>query len=102
MQQAQNAIQLFEKQTLSKFAQRIHCSFELNALSSIINAFLYEKQQKLLNEFEYKRQILILDATDHRLLQAFFDFNPRKSQVQLDSIMYLLVSIFSCILLYYR
>jgi hypothetical protein len=54
----------------------------------MINAFVHEHQQKARDEFEYKRQILILDATDHRLIQTFFNLKPTKSQVSFNSIIF--------------
>ncbi len=45
LQQATNAVQLFEEH-----------SAEMNVLSSIINIFIREHQQKLQHEFEYRRQ----------------------------------------------
>jgi hypothetical protein len=83
-----NAVQLFEEQILLKFAGHIDYSSEMNALSSIINTFNREHQQKLQHEFEYRRQILILDATDHRLVQEFFNLKPNKSQIRINSIIF--------------
>jgi hypothetical protein len=73
---------------LLKVEQHTDCSSEIKVLLSTINAFVNEHQQKSRTEFEYKRQILILDATDHRLLQTFFNLKPTKSQVSLSSIIF--------------
>jgi hypothetical protein len=54
----------------------------MKELSSIIYQFLQKKQQSLQHDFEYKREILVLDATGHQLLQKFFDVQPNKSQVK--------------------
>ena len=90
LQQAQNAVQLFEKQIIPKAAPYIHCSSEMQVLSSIVTKFIREHQQKLQNKFEYKRQILILDATDHHLVRTFFRLKPMKSQVGIDFIIFFL------------
>ncbi|CAF1306689.1 unnamed protein product [Adineta steineri] len=81
LSQAQYRIELFEKEILFKSAQHIDCTSEIKMLSFIINTFVYEKQQKLREEFEYKRQMLILDAIDHRLMQAFYNLKPNSSQI---------------------
>jgi len=86
LQQAQNAVHLFEQQIISKAAPYIHCSSDMQVLSSIVTKFIREHQQKLQNKFEYKRQILILDATDHHLVRTFFHLKPMKSQVGIDLI----------------
>jgi hypothetical protein len=69
---------LFEEQILLKFAGHIDYSSEMSAFSSAINTLVREHQQKLQDEFEYKRQTLILDATNHRLVQEFFNLKPNK------------------------
>ena len=80
-EQVQNAIAQFEHQTLSQSVPDIDYSSELNSLSSIVRTFVQENQQQLRSELEYKRKMLVLDATDHRLVQAFFDLKPKKGQV---------------------
>ncbi|CAF1532884.1 unnamed protein product [Adineta steineri] len=81
LSQAQYRIELFEKQILFKSAQHIDCSSEIKILSLILNTFVYDKQQNLREEFEYKRQMLILDAVDHRLMRAFYNLEPNSSQI---------------------
>ncbi|CAF0881839.1 unnamed protein product [Rotaria sordida] len=53
----------------------------MKILLSNINTFVHEHQKKSRDEFEYKRQVLILDGTDHRLIHTFFNFKPNKSQI---------------------
>ena len=81
LEYVQNAITQFEQKTLSQSVPNVDYSSELNALSSIVRTFVQENQQQLRSELEYKRKMLILDATDHHLVQAFFDLNPKKGQV---------------------
>src|SRR5271155_4980072 len=76
LQEINNTIQLFEKEILLKLQQHTDCSSEMKILFSNINIFVYEQQQQLRDEFEYKREILILDATDHHLLDNFFHLKP--------------------------
>ncbi len=84
--EAENTILLFEQQILSSATQHIDYSSEIKNLCSIITSFVHEHQQKLKNEFEYKRQMLIYDATDHHLVRVFFNLNPSQRQVGINSI----------------
>jgi len=86
LEEIHNTIQLFEKEILLKLQQHINCSSEIQILLSNINTFVHECQQKTRNEFEYKKQMLILDANDHHLVQNVFHLKPNKSQVRLNSI----------------
>jgi hypothetical protein len=66
-----DAIQQFEEEISSKCAQYDNCFPAMTEFSSIIHQFVQEKQRPLQYEFEYKREMLILDATDHQLVQKF-------------------------------
>ena len=81
LEHVQNSIAQFEQQTLSQSVPNVDYSSELNSLSSIVRTFVQENQQQLRSELGYKRKMLVLDATDHRLVQAFFDLKPKKGQV---------------------
>lgn len=88
LQQVHNAIQHFEDEMLSKCAFDEDCANAMRKLSSILHLFVQEKQRSLQYEFEYKRKMFILDATDHQLLQKFFDAQPNKSHVRRYSIIF--------------
>jgi hypothetical protein len=60
LQQAQNAIEQFEQEILSKCGHNDDCFSTMKELSSIIHQFVQEKQQPLQHEFQYKREMLIL------------------------------------------
>ena len=79
----QRRIQI-EQQMLFQSVPNVDYSSELNSLSSIVRTFAHENQQQLRNELEYKRQMLILDATDHRFIPAFFDLKPKMGQVSIQ------------------
>ena len=81
LEKAQNAIQQFEEEFSSKFGQNIDYSFIMKQWYSVLYQFVQEKQRSLQHDYEYKREILVLDAVDHQLLQKFFDAEPNKSQV---------------------
>ena len=87
LQQVHNAIQQFENEMLSKCAFDEDCANAMRKLSSILHPFVEEKQRSLQYEFEYKRKMFILDATDHQLLQKFCDAQPNKSHVRIYSIL---------------
>ena len=86
LEDVQKTTAQFEQQMLSQSVPNVDYSSEMDSLSSIIRTFVHEKQQQLRSELEYKRQMLILGATDHRLVQAFFDLNPKKGQVSVQRI----------------
>ena len=91
LQQAHRAIQQFENELLSKCAQYGDGSSTIEKLSSIIHQFVHEKQWLIQHEYAYKREILILDATDHQLVQKFFNREPNKTHVRRNSIRYFTV-----------
>ena len=64
------------------------CLGTMKKVSSIIHQFVQQKQWLLQHEFQYKRKILILDATDHQLVQKLFDTKPNKSHVRIYAIIY--------------
>jgi hypothetical protein len=67
-------------------------------LRSIITSFVHEHQQQLKTEFEYKRQILILDATDHHLIRAFFTLKPSQRQVGISTLSFLFFIAFNILI----
>ena len=82
LEHTQNAVVQFEQQLLFQSVPNIDYSSEMNSLSSKVRTFVQENQQALRSELEYKRRMLILDATDHRLVRSFFDLKPNKGQVR--------------------
>ncbi|CAF1349805.1 unnamed protein product [Adineta steineri] len=68
LQQAQYAVQQFEQEIIIKMVQHGDYSFEMKVLFSIIEKFVQEKQRSIQYDYEYKREILFLDATDHQLI----------------------------------
>lgn len=93
LQLINNTIASFEKEIVMKFEEHTDCSSEMKVLLSMVNAFVHEHQQKCRDEFEYKRQMLILDATDHQLFQTFFKSKPTRTQVSFNSTIFFY---FSC------
>lgn len=81
LQEAHSALQQFERDTINKFSQCSDIASIMKYLSDILHQFVQEKQRFLEQDFEYKRQMLIFDATDHMLLEEFFHLKPNKSHV---------------------
>ena len=73
LQQAYQATQQFEKEILSECAHYGDYSSQIEKLSTIIHQFVHEKQRPIQHEYKYQREMLILDATDHQLVQTFFN-----------------------------
>ena len=86
LQQVQTAIKPFEEEIVPKCSHDDNCFSTMKKLFTIIHQFVQEKKQSLQDEFQYKREILILDTTDHQLLQQFFALQPNKSHVRRYSI----------------
>jgi hypothetical protein len=84
LQHTKNTREHFERQMLLSSVPDVDYSPELNSLSSIVHTFVQEHQEQLRSEVEYKKRMLILDATDHRLVRAFFALKPKKGQVSAD------------------
>jgi hypothetical protein len=91
LQQTQDRIEQFEQEILSKCTHSNDCCTAMKELSSIIHQFVQGKQQPLQREFKYKREMLILDATDHQLIQKFFDLKPNKSHVSRYFVTYIFI-----------
>lgn len=89
LQKSQSALENFQAEILSKCTQSDNCVSAMEKLFSILHQFVQEKQKLLHFEYEYKREMLLLEATDHQLLQKFFDLEPNKSHVRISFSLYL-------------
>ena len=86
LQEAQTAIKQFEEDIVSKCLHDDNCVSTMKKLFTIIHQFVQEEQQSLQDVFQYKRETLILDATNHQLLQQFFNLQSNKWHVRRYSI----------------
>ena len=50
-------------------------------MSCTIDKFVQHGQKRLRDEFDYKKKMLIIDATDHYLIRSFYWFQPTEEQV---------------------
>ena len=81
LQQAENTLKEFEEQSLPTWILECNLPFDVRTISSVVTAFVRKGQYKLRRQFEQTRRMLILDSTDHRLVQAFYDLIPNPQQV---------------------
>ncbi|CAF3866507.1 unnamed protein product [Rotaria sp. Silwood1] len=58
-------------------------SIDGNLLSHTINECILHSQKRLKDEFQYKKEMLILDLTDHQLLRKFYELEPNEELIQL-------------------
>jgi hypothetical protein len=79
--QAGNTLKEFGDQNLPVWISQNSPPFDLQAMSTVITAYVRKGQHKLRQQFEHRRRLLIFDATDHRLVQAFYDVMPSQEQV---------------------
>lgn len=82
LEQTRNQVKQFEDDFLARCpADEDHLPQMMNELSSIVHLFVKDKQKHIRNDLHHHRQLLILYATDHLLLQMFFDLEPTDTQV---------------------
>ena len=82
LEKQQHTILMYEKEAACRTGKEYsYYSSDFKVLFFIIQAFVSGHQQKLRDELEYQRHMLHLDATDHALVERFFDLKPNKSQV---------------------
>jgi hypothetical protein len=67
-----------------------------NMVSNAINECVKNGQQRLRQEFDYKRKMLELDSNDHHFIKQFYDLRPNEEQVcSKNNIRYISLCIFS-------
>ena len=66
---------------LEQYAQEWQPSFDSTSLSNAINECVKQGQQRLRQEFEYKRKMLDLNSNDHHLITTFYQLQPNEEQV---------------------
>jgi hypothetical protein len=84
LQHTRNELQQFEIK-LEQHAQQWHPSFDPNILSDTINTYVEKGQQRLTQEFDYRRKMLALYSNDHHLIKQFYNLQPNEEQVCLKS-----------------
>jgi hypothetical protein len=74
LQQAENELNKHKQLAIDR-------SVDMNRLSTAIPAFVRKGQHKLSADFERKKLLLQLDATDYRLVQKFYNLKPSEDRV---------------------
>ena len=69
---------------LQRYAQEWQPSFDSNLLSQAINECVKKGQHRLRQEFDYRRQMLLLDSNDHHSIREFYQLQPSEEQVCLN------------------
>ncbi|CAF4496047.1 unnamed protein product, partial [Rotaria sp. Silwood2] len=82
LQQASQALQNFGQQPLPQCISEMNPSLDFTKLNAIVTAVVRKDQHKLKQQFEYNKKMLMLDSTDHHLVQAVYDFKPSQQQIR--------------------
>ncbi|CAF1364486.1 unnamed protein product [Rotaria sordida] len=78
-QRLQTITQQFQQQNVKHWQPYIHPAI----LSNAINECVKSAQQRLRQEFDYKKKMLVLDSNDRNLITKFYDLKPNEVQIQL-------------------
>ena len=82
LEQTRNKVKQFEADFLAKCPSGEDQLLRMmHELSSIVHRFVKDKQKHIRNDLYHHQELLILYATDHLLLQMFFDLEPTDTQV---------------------
>ena len=84
LERAENAFKEFEEHSLPPWILECNLPFDVRTISSAVTAVVRKGQYKLRRQFEQNRQMLLLDSTDYRLVQAFYGLTPSLQQVRLS------------------
>ena len=82
-QRQKTIIQQFQ-QTINGLQQNVQQwqpSIDPNILSYAINELVKNAQQRLRQEFDYKKTMLVLDSNDRHLITKLYDLKPNEEQV---------------------
>ena len=74
-------LDVIQQQMTQYLEQKVNMNMEMNQILEILNNFIEKDQSRLRIELKRRRIILKLDAQEHQLVQAFYNLNPRKSEV---------------------
>ncbi|CAF4730519.1 unnamed protein product, partial [Rotaria sp. Silwood1] len=82
IQQASQALQNFGNQPLPQCISELNPPLDFTNLNAIVTAVVRKGQHKLKQQFEHNKKMLILDSTDHHLVQQVYDLKPNKQQIR--------------------
>ncbi|CAF2938974.1 unnamed protein product [Rotaria sp. Silwood2] len=76
------ALQHFGNQPLPQCMSEMNPPFNFTTMSAMITAVVRKGQHKLKQQFEYNKNMLKLNSTDHCLVQSVYDFKPNQQQIR--------------------
>ncbi|CAF3379014.1 unnamed protein product [Rotaria sp. Silwood2] len=82
LQQASEALKQFANEPLPPCLSEMNPPLDFTTLSGMVTALVRKGQHKLKQQFEYNKKMLMLDSTDHRLVQTVYDFKPSQQQIR--------------------
>ncbi|CAF4787036.1 unnamed protein product, partial [Rotaria sp. Silwood2] len=82
LQQASQALQNFGQQPLPQCISEMNPPLDFTKLNAIVTAVVRKGQHKLKQQFEHNKKMLMLDSTDHRLVQEVYDLKPSQQQIR--------------------
>ena len=68
---------------LGEYKKKWQIAIHQDTLSNAINECVQHGQQRLRDEFNYKKEMLLLDWNDHQLIVKFYKLKPNEEQIQL-------------------
>ena len=66
---------------LEEHARQWQPSFDANILSHAMNEYVKKGQKRLVEEFDYKKKMIIINSNDHCLIRSFYCLQPNEEQV---------------------
>ena len=83
LQRSSNELQASIKE-LENYSKQWQPSFSANRLSEGIIQCVNKGQQRLREDFEYKKKMLQFDANDHYLIRTFYQCRPNQEEVSVN------------------
>ena len=66
---------------LEEYARQWQPSFDANILSRAMDECVKKGQQRLVEEFNYKKKMIVMNSNDHYLIRSFYYLQPNEEQV---------------------
>ena len=66
---------------LEEYARQWQPSFDANILSHAMDECVKKGQQRLVEEFNYKKKMIVMNSNDHYLIRSFYYLQPNEEQV---------------------
>jgi hypothetical protein len=66
---------------LEEHARQWQPSFDANILSCAMDEYVKKGQQRFIEEFNYKKKMIVINSNDHYLIRSFYYLQPNEEQV---------------------